>query len=116
MLTECNEMPLRDELYQYTLHSIILKTSCHPDHVRSLSFGGPEMASEVLEMHFMLTLVSTCKNSIARASIVVFNCLQNPVDADSTEHIQTHAYIPMNYAAHCCWPLLSLDLSTLPFD
>jgi len=68
------------------------------------------MASEVLEMHFMLTLVSTCKNSIARASVVVFNCLQNPVDSDSTEYIQTCAHVHMNYAAHCFWPLLSLDI------
>ena len=51
-----------------------------------------------------------CKNSIAGASVVVFNCLQNPMDADSAEHIETHTYIPMNYAAHCCWPLLSLDI------
>ena len=61
MLTECSEMPLRDQLYQYTLHSTILKTFCRHDHVRSLSYGGPEIASEVLEMHFMLTLVSTCE-------------------------------------------------------
>jgi hypothetical protein len=105
MLTEC-----RDQLYQYTLHSTILKTFCHHDHVRSLSYGGSEMASEVLEMHFMLTFVSVCENSIARASVAVLNCLQNPLAADSTEHIQTCAYIPMNYAAHCCWPLLSLDI------
>jgi len=68
------------------------------------------MASEVLEMHFMLTLVSICENRITRASVAVLNCLQNPLAADSTEHIQTCAYIPMNYAAHCCWPLLSLDI------
>ena len=59
---------------------------------------------------FHVDIGAHLRDNTTRASVVAFSCLQNPVDADSTEHIQTCTYISMNYAAHCCWPLLSFDI------